>query len=42
MRECSSRKRSKNPPVSVQPAPRRPGYDEYETERREVSAPESR
>lgn len=32
----------KNPPASGQPAPRRPGYDEYETERRKVTAPENR
>lgn len=32
----------RNPPASGQPAQRRPGYDEYETERRKVTAPESR
>lgn len=32
----------RNPPASGQPAPRRPGYDEYETERRKVTAPEGR
>lgn len=32
----------KNPPPGGQPAPRRPGYDEYESERRKANAPESR